>query len=154
MSLWHQLTVLTNATKNSILDVVGVVDLPPMLLGEIFQIFLSVRHIAQLRTHGKTENCEVCCVLCKIIARKDIISNKQFPTINRQVLLFVDRFCRFFLHQLHIGVLKNICSKIWCKGIVIEITVQYIFHVNESFPWKKPIISMNYFKRVFQEFWP
>ena len=48
----------------------------------------------------------------QIIARKDIIFNKQFrePTIYRQVLIFVDKFCWFFFHQLQIGVLKNICS--------------------------------------------
>ena len=52
-------------------------------------------------------------LLCQIIAGKDIIFNKQFraPTIYRQVLIFVDRFCWFFFHQLQIGVLKNIFSK-------------------------------------------
>ena len=51
----------------------------------------------------------------QIIARKDIIFNKQFrePTIYRQVLIFVDKFCWFFFHQLQIGVLKNICSKVF-----------------------------------------
>ena len=54
-------------------------------------------------------------VLCKIIVRNDIIFNKQFraPTIYRQVLIFVDKFCWFFFHQLQIGVLKNICSKVF-----------------------------------------
>ena len=52
-------------------------------------------------------------VLRKIIARKDIIFNKHFraPTIYCQVLIFVDKFCRIFFHQLQVGVLKNICSK-------------------------------------------
>ena len=69
---------LSNVTKNSILDVAGVVDLPLSLLDEVFQTCLSQKS-----------------VLCKIISRKDIISNKQFraPTIYRQVLIFVDKFC-------------------------------------------------------------
>ena len=72
----------------------GVVDLPLSLLGEVFQRYLSVRHIAQLVTHGKTVRI-VKSVLCKIIVRNDIIFNKQFraPTIYRQVLIFVDKFC-------------------------------------------------------------
>ena len=69
---------LSNVTKNSILDVTGVVDLPLSLLDEVFQTYLSQKS-----------------VLCKIISRKGIISNKQFraPTIYRQVLIFVDKFC-------------------------------------------------------------
>ena len=72
----------------------GVVDLPLSLLGEAFQRYLLVRHIAQLVTHGKTVKIAKS-VLCKIIARKDIILNKQFPapTIYLQVLIFVDKFC-------------------------------------------------------------
>ena len=45
--------VVTNVTKSSCLDVAGVVDLPLSLLGEVFQRYLAVRHIAQLVTHGK-----------------------------------------------------------------------------------------------------
>ena len=69
---------LSNVTKNSILDVAGVVDLPLSLLDEVFQTYLSQKS-----------------VLCKIISCKDIISNKQFrvPTIYRQVLIFIDKFC-------------------------------------------------------------
>ena len=68
-------------------------DLPLSLSGEVFQRYLSVKHIAQLVTHGKTVKIAKS-VLCKIIARKDIIFNKQFraPTIYRQVLIFVDKF--------------------------------------------------------------
>ena len=68
--------------------------MPLSLLGEVFQIYLSVRHIVQLVTHGKTVKIAKP-ILCKIIARKDIIFNKQFraPTIYRQVLIFVDKFC-------------------------------------------------------------
>ena len=50
----------TNVLKSSCLDVAGVVDLPLSLLSEAFQRNLSVRHIAQLVTHGKTGNCKVC----------------------------------------------------------------------------------------------
>ena len=54
-------------------------------------------------------------VLCKIIAPNSnyITFNKQFaaPTIYRQVLIFVDKPCWFFFHQLQVGVLKKICSK-------------------------------------------
>ena len=46
--------VVTNVTKSSCLDVVGVVDLPLSLLGEVFQRYLAVRYIAQLVTQGKT----------------------------------------------------------------------------------------------------
>ena len=49
--------------------------------------------------------------------------------------------------------LKISVQKIWSKGTVIEIAVQWIFYVNLNFPWKRPILSMNYFERVFQEFW-
>ena len=45
--------VVTNVTKSFCLDVVGVVDLPRSLLGEIFQRYLAVRYIAQLVTQGK-----------------------------------------------------------------------------------------------------
>ena len=33
------------------------------------------------------------------------------PSIYRQVLIFVDKFCWFFFQQLQVGVLKIICSK-------------------------------------------
>ena len=48
-------------------------------------------------------------ILCKIITRKDLISNKQFrpPTNYSQVLISVDKFCWFFFHQLQIGVLNS-----------------------------------------------
>ena len=110
--MWQQLTALTTVTKSSCLDVAGLADFLLSLLGDVFQTYLSVRHIAQLVTHGKTVEVAKS-VLCKIIARKDIIFNKQFraPIINRQVLIFVDKFCWFFFHQLQVGVLKNICSK-------------------------------------------
>ena len=64
------------------------------LLGEVFERYLSVKHIAQLMIHGKSVRIAKS-VLCNIIARKDIISNKQFRalTIYRQVLIFVDKFC-------------------------------------------------------------
>ena len=94
ISLWHYLTVLTNVTKNSILDNAGVEDLPLSLLGEVFQRYLSVSHIAQLVTYGKTVRIAKS-VFCKIIARIDIISNKQFraPTIYLQVLIFINKSC-------------------------------------------------------------
>ena len=145
------LTALTNVTESSCSDVAGAVDLPLSLFGEVFKRYLSVRHIAQLLTHGKTVKIARS-VLCKITVCKDIIFNKQFraPTIYCQVLIFVDKFCWVFFHQLQIEDLKNICSKIWYKGTIIEIAVQLIFHVNVNFPWKRRIISMNYFECVFQ----
>ena len=81
---------ITNVTKSSCLDVAGVVDLPQSLLGEVFQRYVSVRHIAQLVAHGKTAKIAKS-VLCKIIARKDIIFNKQFPasTIYCEVLIYL-----------------------------------------------------------------
>ena len=77
----------------------------------------QLRFIAQLVRHGKTVKIAKS-VLCKIISCEDIIFNKQFraPTIYRQVLIFLDKFCRFFFHQLQVGVLKNICSKRNCNG--------------------------------------
>ena len=36
---------------------------------------------------------------------------EKTPTIYCQVLIFVDKFCWFFFHQIRIGILKNICSK-------------------------------------------
>ena len=42
------------------------------------------------------------------------------PSIYRQVLIFVDKFCWFFFHQLQVGVLINICSKIWYKETVMD----------------------------------
>ena len=85
---------LTNVMKSSCLYVAAVVDLLLSLLGEIFQRYLSVRPIAQLVTHGKTVKIAKS-VLCKIIAPKGIIVNKQFraPLIYHQVLIFVDKFC-------------------------------------------------------------
>ena len=90
-------------------------------------------------------------VLCKIISCEDIIFNKQFraPTIHRQVLIFVDKFCWFFFHQLQAGVLKNICSKRNCNRNSRSVN----FPCEYDFSLKRPVISMNYFKHVFQEFW-
>ena len=68
---------LSNVTKNCFLDVPGVVDLPLSLLGEVFQRYSSVRHIAQLVTQGKTVRIAKS-ALYKIIARKDIISISNF----------------------------------------------------------------------------
>ena len=68
----QQLTTLTNVTIKSILDVVGVVHLPLSLLDEVFQRHLSVRHVAQIVTHGKTV---------------------KTPTVYCQVLIVVDEFC-------------------------------------------------------------
>ena len=69
----------------------GTVDLPLSLSGEVFHRYLSVRNIAQLVTHDKTVRIAKS-VLCKVIARKDIIFNKQFraPTIYHQVLILVE----------------------------------------------------------------
>ena len=85
----------------------AVVDFPLRLLGEFLRRYLSVRHIAQLVTHGKTVRIAKS-VLCKIISPKYINSNKHFRA---QVLIFVDKFCWFFFHQLQMGALQNICSK-------------------------------------------
>ena len=76
-------------------------------------MYLSVRHVGQLVTPGKIARIAKS-ILCKIIARKDIISNEQFPTstVYRQLLIFVDKFCLIFYHQREKGVLKNIFSKI------------------------------------------
>ena len=53
--------------KNSILDLVGVVDLPLSLPGEVFQRYLLVKHIGQLMTHSKiVKNAKS--VLCRFIA--------------------------------------------------------------------------------------
>ena len=61
---------LTNALKNFILDVAGVLDFFLSLLDELYERYLSVRHIGQLSTPG--ENVRVpTSILCKIIARKD-----------------------------------------------------------------------------------
>ena len=90
----------------------AVVDFPLRLLGEFLRRYLSVRHKAQLVTHGKTVRISKS-VLCKIISPKYINSNKHFRalTVYRQVLIFVDKFCWFFFHQLQMGALQNICSK-------------------------------------------
>ena len=113
------------------------------------------RHIAQLVRQGKTVKIAKS-ILSKIIACKDIIFNKQFraPLIYRQALIFVDKFCWFSFTRYKQEFLKIFAKKIWFEGTVIEIAVQQIFHVNGNFPWKRPIISMNYFERVLQEFWP
>ena len=64
-----QLTRLTNATKNSILDVVGVTDLPLSLLGGVFQRYLSLTHTGHLVAEGKTVRVAKS-VLYKIISLK------------------------------------------------------------------------------------
>ena len=61
---------LTTVTESSYLDVVGVVDLLLSLVGEVFQRYFSVRHIAQLETHRKTVKIAKS-ALCKIIACKN-----------------------------------------------------------------------------------
>ena len=43
-------TTLTNATKNSILDVVEVTDLSLSWLGGVFQRYLSLTHTGELVT--------------------------------------------------------------------------------------------------------
>ena len=93
----------------------GVADLPSSFLDEVFQRFLLVKRIGQLETDDKFVGVTKP-FLCKIIARKDIIS--KFPMSNFErpqsvfrFFIFVDRFCSFFYHQSAIGVLKNICSK-------------------------------------------
>ena len=70
-----KLLVILFATKNSILDVVGVVDLPLNLSGEVVQRYLSVKHTGQLVLHGKTVRVAKS-VLYKINSRKDVISNE------------------------------------------------------------------------------
>ena len=85
---------VVNGINYSCLGVAGVADLLLSLLGEVFQRYLSVRHIAQLDTHGKTVKIAES-ALCKIIACKNIIFNKQFraPIVYGQVSSFVDKFC-------------------------------------------------------------
>ena len=82
--------IVINVTKSSCLDVAGAADLFLSLLGKVFQIYLSVRHMAQLVTHGKAVKIAKS-ALRKIIARKDIMFNKQFrvPTFYRQVLIYL-----------------------------------------------------------------
>ena len=74
--------------------------------------------MAQLVTHGKTAKIAKS-VLRKIIARKGIILNKQLrvPPIYRQVLVFVDKFCWFFFHQLQIEFLKISVKKFDIKEL-------------------------------------
>ena len=74
-SLVTLLTALTNVTKNSILDVVGVVDMPLSLSKEVFQRNLSVKLTGQLVTHVKTVRVAKS-VICKKIFLKDVISNE------------------------------------------------------------------------------
>lgn len=61
--------VLTNALKNFILDVAEVLDLHLSLFGELF--FLR----RYLSTHGQNVRVPRS-VLCKIIAREDVIFNE------------------------------------------------------------------------------
>ena len=65
---------LTNI-KNSVLDVAGVVDSYLSFLGELSSSCLSVRHISRLVTHGEIVRV-VRSIFCKIMDRKDIISNE------------------------------------------------------------------------------
>ena len=143
----------TNVLKSSYLDVAGVVDLSLSSLSEVFQRYLSVRHIAQLVTHRKTEKIAKS-VLCKIIARKDIIFNKQFraPTIYNQVLIFVDKFCWFFIHQLQVEVLKNICSKNLIQRNCNRNIRSVNFPCECEFSLKRPIISMSCSNVFFKNF--
>ena len=69
------ITALTNVTKNSILDVVRVIDFPLSLLREVFQRYLSVKHTGQLVTRDKTVRAAKS-VLYKVIFRKDVISKE------------------------------------------------------------------------------
>ena len=61
---WHCLTVVLLS-----------LSLPPSLLGKVFQRCLSVKHPAQLVTHGKTVWVPKS-VLYKMIFRRDVISNE------------------------------------------------------------------------------
>ena len=63
-------------------------------------------------------------------------------------------FVDFFFHRLQIRVPKIICSKslIWRNCNRNSRLVN--FPCECVFPWKRPIISLNYFECVFQEFWP
>ena len=56
---------------------------PMSLLGELFPMFLLVRHIGQLATNGKIVKVARS-LLCRIVARRDIISTEllQVPTIS------------------------------------------------------------------------
>ena len=60
--------------KISILDVKEVVDCPLSLLRDVFQGYLSVKHIGYLVTHGKSVRV-LKVVICEIIACKYVISN-------------------------------------------------------------------------------
>ena len=63
----------------------GVVDLPLSLLGEAFQRYLSVRHIAQLVTHGKSVDIAKKyekSVLCKITAHIFHLITKLFKALH------------------------------------------------------------------------
>ena len=78
VTLVNDFLLLTNVTKNSILDARGVLDSPLSLLGEFFPTCLSLRHIGQLVTHSETVRTCVSVsrsVMCKTIARKNIFSN-------------------------------------------------------------------------------
>ena len=56
---------------------------PMSLLGELFPMFLLVRHIGQLATNGEIVKVARS-LLCRIVARRDIISTEllQVPTIS------------------------------------------------------------------------
>ena len=60
--------------KISILDVKEVVDCPLRLLGDLFQRYLSVKHMGYLVTHGKSVRVAKVAI-CEIMARKHVISN-------------------------------------------------------------------------------
>ena len=55
----YYLTALTNVTKNSILDVAGVVDLPLEFIS-FSKVFISKAHSSASDTRLNCENCEVC----------------------------------------------------------------------------------------------
>ena len=62
----------------------------------------------------------------QIIARKDIVFNKQFraPTIYRQVLILLISFVDFSFTSYKLEFLKIFVQKISYKGTVTEIAVQ------------------------------
>lgn len=73
---------LANVTKNSVLDVVEVVDSPLSLLGDLSPRCLSVRQRGRLATYGEILRV-VRSVLCKIIT---------ILTISHHVVIFVHEF--------------------------------------------------------------
>ena len=89
MGLLNGLLLLTNVTKKKekrkyiYIYVTWDVYSPMSLLGELFPMFLLVRHIGQLVTNGEIVKVARS-LLCRIVARRDIISTEllQVPTIS------------------------------------------------------------------------